>query len=138
MFSTERYARKIETHEASPGTFALIFTVSDHEVHNDSLWTYIIGTYIIGQRAFASMSYILSLGQLQDWESEINLHTSWVESTGYSVGKRFKSLASSRDFRGGPVVRTLDSRGPAFNPWSWNYIPHGATKNWCSQINKKL
>lgn len=36
--------------------FALIFTVSDHEAHNDSLWTYIIGTYIIGQRVFAGMS----------------------------------------------------------------------------------
>ena len=38
------------------------------------------------------------------------------------------------------MARTLHSqcRGPGFNPWSWNYIPHGTTKNWCSQINKKV
>ena len=34
------------------------------------------------------------------------------------------------DFSGGPVAGTLCSqcRGPRFNPWSENYIPHTATK----------
>ena len=34
------------------------------------------------------------------------------------------------DFPGGPVVKTLHSqcRGPGFNPWSGNQIPHAATK----------
>ena len=35
------------------------------------------------------------------------------------------------DFPGGPVAKTLCSqcRGPRFNPWSGNWIPHAATKN---------
>ena len=53
-----------------------------------------------------------------------------------------------RDFPGGPVVKTLcsQSRGPGFDPWSENEIPHVATKssqiphasskNWSNQINK--
>ena len=37
----------------------------------------------------------------------------------------------SRDFPGGPVVKTLYSqcRGPGFNPWSGNYVPHTTTKD---------
>ena len=34
-----------------------------------------------------------------------------------------------RDFPGGPVAKTPQSRGPGFNHWSGNYIPHAATKN---------
>ena len=36
-----------------------------------------------------------------------------------------------RDFLGGPVVKTLCSqcRGPGFDPWSGNYIQHGAVKS---------
>ena len=35
------------------------------------------------------------------------------------------------DFPGGPVSKALCSqcRGPGFNPWSGNYIPHAATKS---------
>ena len=35
------------------------------------------------------------------------------------------------DFPGSPVVNTLRSqhRGPRFDPWSGNYIPHAATKD---------
>ena len=35
------------------------------------------------------------------------------------------------DFPGGPVARTPSSqcRGPGFNPWSGNWIPHAATKD---------
>ena len=37
----------------------------------------------------------------------------------------------TRDFPGGPEPRTLCSqcRGPRFDPWSGNYIPHAATKS---------
>ena len=49
-----------------------------------------------------------------------------------------------RDFPGGPAAKTpcCQCRGPRFNPWSGNYIPHvttedphAATKTWCSQIS---
>ena len=48
------------------------------------------------------------------------------------------------DFSGGPVVKTLgcQCRGPRFDSWSGNWIPHAAMKIscaaaniWCSQIN---
>ena len=48
-----------------------------------------------------------------------------------------------RDFPGGPVGKTPGSqcRGPGFDPWSGNKIPHAATKIQRSQIkiflNKK-
>ena len=51
------------------------------------------------------------------------------------------------DFPAGSVVKTPHSqcRGPGFNPWSGNWIPHAttksphaATKTWCSQINTHL
>ena len=37
----------------------------------------------------------------------------------------------SRDLPGGPVAKTPCSqcRGPGFNPWSGNWIPHAATKS---------
>ena len=50
-----------------------------------------------------------------------------------------------RDFPGGPVAKTLHSqcRGPRFDPWSGNNIPHAtskglhaATKTQHSQINE--
>ena len=36
-----------------------------------------------------------------------------------------------RDFPGGPVAKTLHSqcRGPRFDPWSGNWIPHAKTKS---------
>jgi len=38
---------------------------------------------------------------------------------------------NQRDFSGGPMAKTPCSqcRGPRFNPWSGNEIPHAATKN---------
>ena len=41
------------------------------------------------------------------------------------------------DFPGGPVVKTLHSqrKGPEFNPWSGNQIPHATAKTQQSQIN---
>ena len=35
------------------------------------------------------------------------------------------------DFPGGPVAKVPSSqcRGPRFNPWSGNYIPHATTKD---------
>ena len=40
----------------------------------------------------------------------------------------------------GPVAKTLHSqcRGPRFDPWSGNWIPHATTKTWCSLINKLI
>ena len=40
-------------------------------------------------------------------------------------------MSHCRDFPGGPVRKTPCSqhRGPRFNPWSGNYIPHVATKS---------
>ena len=45
----------------------------------------------------------------------------------------------SWDFPGGPAAKTLCSqcRGPGFNPWLGNLIPHAAAKARNSQINKK-
>ena len=42
------------------------------------------------------------------------------------------------DFPGGPVAKTLHSqcRGPGFNPWLGNYMPHATTKTWQSQIKQ--
>ena len=36
------------------------------------------------------------------------------------------------------MAKTLPSqwRGPGFDPWSGNKIPHATTKTWCSQIDK--
>ena len=36
-----------------------------------------------------------------------------------------------RDFPGGPVAKTLPSqcRGPGFNPWSGNQVPHAAIQS---------
>ena len=44
-----------------------------------------------------------------------------------------------RDFPGGPVGKAPLSqcRGPGFNPWSGNQIPHAATKD-PTQPNKKM
>ena len=38
----------------------------------------------------------------------------------------------STDFPGGPVAKRnphYQCRGPEFNPWSGNYIPHATTKS---------
>ena len=37
---------------------------------------------------------------------------------------------------GGPAAGTLQSqsKGPVFNPWSGNQVPHATTKTWHSQI----
>ena len=59
----------------------------------------------------------------------------------------------SRDFPGDPVAKTpcSECRGPGFDPWSGNEIPHATTKSfhtpakephaetntWCSQKKKK-
>ena len=42
-----------------------------------------------------------------------------------------------RNFPGGPVAKTLHSqcKGPAFDSWSGNKIPHATTKTWYSQVN---
>ena len=49
------------------------------------------------------------------------------------------------DFPGGPVAKILCSqcKGPGFDPWSGNWIPHAATKSlhaavktWHSQVTK--
>ena len=39
-----------------------------------------------------------------------------------------------RDFSGGPVAKTPRSqcRGPGYNPWLGNYIPHAAAKSFCA------
>ena len=51
----------------------------------------------------------------------------------------FRSFKESNpwNFSGGPVAKTLLSqcRGPRFDTWSGNQIPHAATKTQCSQIN---
>ena len=49
-------------------------------------------------------------------------------------------LSRSQDFPGGPVAKTLSSqcKGPGFNPWSGNWIPHVTTKSWYRQINKQI
>ena len=54
------------------------------------------------------------------------------------MNKVFKSKC--RDFPGGPVAKTLhpQSRGPRFDPWSENWIPHATSKAQCSQINKSI
>ena len=54
-----------------------------------------------------------------------------------TMKKRGKSDAG-RDFPGGPVAKTPCSqcRGPRFDPWSGNKIPHAAAKSRHSQINK--
>ena len=38
------------------------------------------------------------------------------------------------------MAKTLHSqcRGPRFDPWSGNWIPHATTKTWCSLINKLI
>ena len=43
-----------------------------------------------------------------------------------------------RDIPGGPAAKALCSqcRGPGFDPWSGNLIPHAAAKARNSQINK--
>ena len=50
----------------------------------------------------------------------------------------FPIIRHYREFPGGPVAKTLYSqcRGPGFNPWSGNWIPHVTTKTKSSQINK--
>ena len=42
------------------------------------------------------------------------------------------------EFPGDTVAKTLGSqcRGPGFDPWSRNQIPHATAKNQCNQINK--
>ena len=44
-----------------------------------------------------------------------------------------------RDFPGGPVTKTLRSqcRGPRFDPWLGNQIPHAATKDSRAATNIK-
>ena len=44
---------------------------------------------------------------------------------------RLQQESTFRDFPGGPVAKTLCSRGrgPGFNPWSGNQIPHAAAKS---------
>ena len=46
-------------------------------------------------------------------------------------------ILGSEDFPSGPVAKTTCSqrRGPRFNPWSGNLIPHAATK--CSHAKTK-
>ena len=46
------------------------------------------------------------------------------------VSIRLQQESTFRDFPGGPAAKTLYSRGrgPGFNPWSGNQIPHAATK----------
>ena len=40
------------------------------------------------------------------------------------------TIAQSRDFPGGPAAETphSQSKGPGFDPWSQNQIPHATTK----------
>ena len=40
-------------------------------------------------------------------------------------------IPTNQDFPGGPMSKTLhiQCKGPGFNPWSRNYIPHAATKD---------
>ena len=55
--------------------------------------------------------------------------------------KKFKHKKNfSGDFPGSPVDKTLglQCRGPGFDPWSENYIPHATTKIQNSQINKYI
>ena len=42
----------------------------------------------------------------------------------------FQRRPTDGDFPGGPAVKIPCSqcRGPGFDPWSGNYIPHAATK----------
>ena len=56
-------------------------------------------------------------------------HLKYVNGDYYSLlaGEEIKP----QDFPGGPAAKTPCSqcRGPRFNPWSGNYIPHASTKN---------
>ena len=41
-----------------------------------------------------------------------------------------QELTCNGDFPGGPMAKTVNSqcRGPGFDPWSGNQIPHATTK----------
>ena len=49
--------------------------------------------------------------------------------------KERNSRRDEGDFPGGPLDKTpcFQCRGPEFDPWSGNYIPHALTKSWYSQ-----
>ena len=63
-------------------------------------------------------------------------HSSIFKGGGYELLVKKKKI--SRTFPGDPEAKTLCSqcRGPEFNPWSGNLIPHAAAKAGNSQINK--
>ena len=65
---------------------------------------------------------------------------SWTlkEKTKKKKKEKINSKNKERDFPGGPVANTRCSqcRGPGFDPWSGNQIPHAATKIQSSQIKK--
>ena len=65
-------------------------------------------------------SFVLVLCQIQ---KELSMDSSYVE---FAFENR-----SLKDFSGGSVAKTLRSqcRGPGFNPWSGNWIPHATAKD---------
>ena len=48
------------------------------------------------------------------------------------IPEKISEINTVRDFPGGPVAKSPPSqyRGPGFNPWSENEIPHVTTKTW--------
>ena len=69
----------------------------------------------------------------------VSLHQVFVSITYSFIKNKF------RDFVAGPLAKTSQCRGPRFDPWSENEIPHAATKmedpgaaskTWHHQINK--
>ena len=53
------------------------------------------------------------------------------ESLKISLLKSCQKMKYLWDFTGGPVAKILSSqcRGPGFDPWSGNEIPHATTKS---------
>ena len=80
------------------------------------------------------------------WVYQINFHIRIIFNLRQNVGSElsFETSGNScfinhvRDIPSGAADKTLSSqcRGPRFDPWSGNYIPHATTKTQHSQINK--
>ena len=79
------------------------------------------------------------LGRLKPIKMEGNLLFQKTHSPHPTpLQKNLTKIQKSRDFPGGPMVKTPNSqcKEPGFNPWSRNWIPHAATNTWHGKINK--